>query len=447
MKLVIKGGTIVTGDGSTVIYDGVVVIEGGIITELADTKAVVPEGTQTIDATGQVIMPGIINNHAHAVIDGAPLFASGTPPLTSEQTFSHLDRHLLQGTTTILNVDGFATIEQVENTNCRHPINLKTGTIHTPKNIKAAYMADGKGMKPENEKITAEEMVRKGAVALAEVGAGATLGGGVQDYLFIPRAIREVTGIELSAPQANALKLAVVGKYIMPPVFDKARTANLMNEFKLTDKITIETLKKLIEDTVLPSFEDAIAGLVEAGKYAQRLGIPVSIHHAAPTKEVTKKMAYLGPLLVAGHSNHGSFDTEESVRACRWLKAKDVIIDVSTLDTFGARQLVPNTDNLYSLIRENLVDTISTDYAGGNWDAISVCLDYLVKDSVCSLPSAVSMATGNVARLFPGLAPKRGVIAVGNVADIILVDDGNLGKVNMVIVEGKVVVEHGKTCY
>ena len=447
MKWAIRGGTIVTGDGNTVIENGTIVIDEERIIEVTDKNLELPADVKSIDAAGKVVMPGIINNHVHCVIDGAPIFASAAPSLPTETIFSNLDRHLLEGTTTLLNVDGFATMEEVESTNDRHPINIKTGTIHTPRNIKAAYMGDGKGMKPENEKPSVEEMLRRGAVAIAEVGAGATLGGGVQEYMYIPRAVKQVTGVEITKPQARALKSAVLGKYIDPPVYDETKLTVLMDEFGLTDKITAAGLKKVVEYTVLPPFEDAIAGLIEAGEYAARLDTIVSIHHAAPTKEVTKKLAYLGKLLVAGHSNHHSFDTDEAIEACQWLKERDVIIDVSTLDTFGARQMATSTDTLYGLVRAGLVDTISTDYGGGKYDPIVVCLDYLVTDGVCSLPQAVAMATSNVARLFPGLAADRGVLAPGKVADIILVDANSLGQVNTVIISGRTVAKGGKVCY
>ena len=101
-----------------------------------------------------------------------------------------------------------------------------------------------------------------------------------------------------------------------------------MNELGLTGKITVSNLKQLIEDTVLPPFEDAVDGLVEACEYAARLGVPTIVHHAAPTKDIVKELAYIGNLLVAAHSNHNSFDTEEAIEACKWLKERNVIIDI-----------------------------------------------------------------------------------------------------------------------
>ena len=61
--LAIRGGTILTGAGET-IEDGIVLIRDGKIAALGTTVAV-PEDAQVIDATGQYVMPGIIDAHSH----------------------------------------------------------------------------------------------------------------------------------------------------------------------------------------------------------------------------------------------------------------------------------------------------------------------------------------------------------------------------------------------
>ena len=54
-------------------------------------------------------------------------------------------------------------------------------------------------------------MVEAGAVALGEAGGGQTLGGGAQDYRFIPEAILSATGVLIRPAEARTLKEAVVG--------------------------------------------------------------------------------------------------------------------------------------------------------------------------------------------------------------------------------------------
>jgi len=67
--LVITGGTVVTMDASgTVIPDGAVAIEGSTIVAVgtADEIAARYRASQTVDARGQIILPGLINTHTHA---------------------------------------------------------------------------------------------------------------------------------------------------------------------------------------------------------------------------------------------------------------------------------------------------------------------------------------------------------------------------------------------
>jgi 5-methylthioadenosine/S-adenosylhomocysteine deaminase len=69
VDLLITGGTIVTMDGDRrVIPDGAVAIDGTDIVAV-DTAAALERqfrGRDTIDASGQVVMPGLINTHTHA---------------------------------------------------------------------------------------------------------------------------------------------------------------------------------------------------------------------------------------------------------------------------------------------------------------------------------------------------------------------------------------------
>jgi 5-methylthioadenosine/S-adenosylhomocysteine deaminase len=69
VSLVITGGTIVTMDSSRrVIANGAVVVDGSDIVAVdgADTIARQFRGDQTIDAAGQVVLPGLVNTHTHA---------------------------------------------------------------------------------------------------------------------------------------------------------------------------------------------------------------------------------------------------------------------------------------------------------------------------------------------------------------------------------------------
>jgi 5-methylthioadenosine/S-adenosylhomocysteine deaminase len=69
VDLVVSGGTVVTVDaGHRVIPDGAVAIQGMDIVAVDTSDAIRRQfrGLDTIDATGQVVMPGLINTHTHA---------------------------------------------------------------------------------------------------------------------------------------------------------------------------------------------------------------------------------------------------------------------------------------------------------------------------------------------------------------------------------------------
>ncbi len=69
VDLVIAGGTVVTADAAhRVIPNGAVAIAGSDIVAVDTADAIRRQfrGTDTIDATGQVVMPGLVNTHTHA---------------------------------------------------------------------------------------------------------------------------------------------------------------------------------------------------------------------------------------------------------------------------------------------------------------------------------------------------------------------------------------------
>jgi 5-methylthioadenosine/S-adenosylhomocysteine deaminase len=69
VDLLIRGGTVVTMDvGERVLSGGSVAIRGDRIEAVLDSTAPLPTARETIDATGHLVIPGLINAHGHAAM-------------------------------------------------------------------------------------------------------------------------------------------------------------------------------------------------------------------------------------------------------------------------------------------------------------------------------------------------------------------------------------------
>ena len=448
LDLVIRNGSVITGDGTTFHPMADVLVKGDMIAGIAtaaDDQCAAFDVRGEVDARGCVVMPGVINAHAHGCIHG-PSMPSGSVPLRGDEIAYFRNRHLLAGTTTLLNICGLALTDEIDaDGTSRHPMEIRLATAHTQSNIQAALAVDGAGLTVRHLTTSIDQMLSKGAVALGEAGGGQTLGGGAQDYRYIPRAIKDATGIEVAPQCARRLKEAVLGRFLDPAdgVSDDV-LAEELSAYGLEGSIDAARLRDLVARTVMPSVSLALAGFDELAQASARVRYPAIFHNAAPTAkrliEITEQ--YPRARIVAGHSNHPSFRADEAVATARALAARGASIDVSTLDCIST-QWRNNADNLDALIDASCVDTISTDFAGGHWDGILEALHRIVRKKQMSAPAAIALATGNVARVFPELAGDRGIIAKGKRADLVIADSMNIGRVRDVIIAGRFAVKNG----
>jgi uncharacterized Ntn-hydrolase superfamily protein/imidazolonepropionase-like amidohydrolase len=79
----IVNGRLFDGTGAAAINDGVVLFEGDRITAVGPAAEIaVPAGARRVDAGGGLIMPGVIDNHMHALWPGSPLTTAGEDTMT-----------------------------------------------------------------------------------------------------------------------------------------------------------------------------------------------------------------------------------------------------------------------------------------------------------------------------------------------------------------------------
>jgi imidazolonepropionase-like amidohydrolase len=96
------------------------------------------------------------------------------------------------------------------------------------------------------------------------------------------------------------------------------------------------------------------------------------------------------------------------------------------------------------MLREGLVDAITTDYSGGYHEPILLVLQKAIEQGILTLPAAIQLATSNPAKIVPKLAPNKGIIETGRVADLCIVDKDDISKVKHIVIFGRIVVEDGR---
>lgn len=421
----------------SVVLDGVVDRTAAVLIEGDSIAGVISEGEAAsvvdavmVDASGCMVLPGLVNAHSHGGTTG-PLFSSAAAPVPAAQATANLDRHLRAGVTTLVNVCGFGTFEDMSD----HVIDLRLGTTHFPSALVAAEIVDGSGLRARHRAMSAREMVSDGALLLGEIGSGATLGGGVAAYRYVPETLEPVIGRRLDPQEATTLIDALVGvTRLQPP--DDAALAQAFEALGLpASGLTAarEAILRFASEPVhasLDSFDEAAA-------LSEQLGIPAVFHAAAPSVDRLLHLARTTKArIVAGHINHTSFTPQEAVRWARELRDAGAVLDVSSLDVVHARRLA-QPDVADALAREGLIDTLSTDYAGGAWEPMLDLVQRWRSLGWVDLLDGIAMCTSTPAKVF-GLAD-RGRIAEGLRADLVIVDESDLSRVRDVLVGGRVV--------
>jgi len=81
--IAITNGRLFDGTGAAALDGGTVVVDGRRITAVGpDADVVIPDTARVIDAGGGLIMPGIIDNHMHALWPNSPLTTEGEDTMT-----------------------------------------------------------------------------------------------------------------------------------------------------------------------------------------------------------------------------------------------------------------------------------------------------------------------------------------------------------------------------
>jgi imidazolonepropionase-like amidohydrolase len=429
MRIDIVNCGIVTGDGKSVLDNTSVIVKDCFIDELPGVRYVPYNAyaDRVINARGDLVIPGIINAHAHGVAFGT-FQPWALPGLSVERLLFNLNSHLLQGTTTILSTDALCLPWEIEAINKLHPVNVRMAAMHTPAHIRAAELTLGYEVEEKRKKFPLGEAIRLGAIALGEVGSPGTAYGTDEKGRRLNKFI--------SARNSLALDNAVLAG-------DELKIRKVLTDAGL-EEITTAEARKLVEDTSVTPVTACCDAIRDSVNHVKKFGLPVLAHTEPGMKDALLDVAKeIGPNLIAVHVNH-SFTPEEMVNVARELKSLGAIVEVISTDSFGARQVEPNPEGTFAILKEGLADMMTTDFCGGYHDPILLFLQQAINEEVITLPRAVQLATSGPARCIPLIAPNRGTIEPGRVADLCIVDREDISKVRYVIIGGRVVVEEGR---
>lgn len=423
-RIVISGGDVVTERG--VLEGGAIVIRDGLIEAIGAGTPIVEEA-EVIDATGCAVLPGLVNAHAHGCTTG-PLFSSAASPLSEETARVNIRRHGSAGVTTVVNVCGFGLPEEVPSPD----IDVLLATTHLPSAFRAADAVDGAGLTAAHRAMTAERMLDDGAVLLGEIGSGATLGGGVAAYRYIPEALATQAGVVLNPEQVTRLVDALVGHSRLEEPHTNALREALAEVG--ADEAAFDVALEAIQHYAAAPVRASLASFAEAVDVAERTGAPAMFHAAGPSASTLLDLGRRSSAtLIAGHLNHPSIGEGELLQLARDLREAGVTIDVSSLDMIQAQRLT-TPERADMLAEAGMVDTLSTDYAGGAWEPMLGVADRWYRRGFVDLPEVVLMTATRAADLL-GLRD-RGRLAIGMRADVVVVDAANLESVRAVYAAG-----------
>lgn len=434
MDLWVTNATLITGDGSTVIDRGLLGIQDGLIRIVAKQESGISLEGPVLDADGGYLLPGIFNAHTHGCCTG-PLFSSGAPGVALADAITNVQRHLAQGETALCDLSGLGISDDVYATRSATPVAIGLGTCHFPETFVAAGLVDGSGINLRHEQATARQMLELGeAIAIGEVGSGATLGGGVASYRYIPEAIHHTTGIQIGWTEAERIKTATLTEG------NTALTA-ICDELGLTGRIGIDSLRELVVRYVKKPISAALAGFEPAVALSAQTGVPAVFHTCRESVqlllELARKYRATPARLVAAHVNHTSMSASECVEWALLLRGEGVAIDLATVQAFSGMPDI--LENSRALLAAGLVDMVSTDYGGGRWDPILQMVAYAVDEGLLTLPQAVALATANPAGCFPRIGAERGQLTTGRRADFVITAPGRLAEVRQVYCAGTLV--------
>lgn len=402
MEILLKGGTVVSSQGC---YEADVLISGEKITEIGQN--IPAEGRKVVDVSGKLLFPGFIDTHTHFDLESATL--------TADDFATGSKAAIIGGTTTIVD---FGTQNKGET--------LAQALDNWHKK------ADGKTSCDYGFHMSISEWNESVSKEMDDMTAA-----GVTSYkLYMAYDNLRVTDAEMYQILKRVKELnAIVGVH--------CENGDLVNEM-VKDTVA----KGLLEPKYHPVSRPPIVEAEAVKRYlaiAQVVDVPVNIVHLSSEegyKEVLSAKARGQKLYVETCPQYLVMDDSSYETGVAGDQAPDE-------DAFAGAKFVMSpplrkkSDNecLWQAIADNNITTISTDHCSFNYkgdkemgrEAFNkipngipgvehrpvIIYSYGVKGGRITIEQMCKTLAENPAKLF-GMYPRKGVIAVGSDADIVV---------------------------
>lgn len=403
MDLVIRNGKFVFN--GEIVSGGLAVEDGKIALIAKDTK--LPKGDKEIDAKGNLILPGAIDGHVHVLI----------PPYLKEDFVTGTKAAAVGGVTTIVEMPSLFEYITTKYDNLKWKIELaeKDSIVDV-----ALY---GGEIQTEEDLEDIQKLIDGGVV-----GFKITMGGDTaykHEGIFYEALRRIAKGNSLATVHAENHQLL---EYFYKEVEEK---------LKRGEKVTYSDSR--------PNVVEAEA-ISRAILYSRYIGNRLHIAHMSTKEgvELVKQAQYRGlPVTAEATVHHLLFSIDD------YEKYKHYII------TNPPPRSKEDQESLWEGIRQGVISIIVTDHCAfsleekdegkdnflktpagvhGLETEVRLILSEGVNKGRITLQKFIEVMSENPAKLF-GLYPRKGVIAVGSDADVIIVDLKKEEKITMDIIQ------------
>ena len=404
MTLLIKNGQIVTADRQ---YTADILIEGETISMIGE-NLIAPEGTETIDATGQYVFPGFIDPHVHVHLPFMGTFAKDTHATASQAA-------LIGGTTTFIEMlapagsdelrDGWNTWSQMAGGHSACDYTFHIGVTRWD----------------EDTERTLRELVAGGMtsfkVFLAYKGAF-----GIEDAaLYRTLTLAKELGVVVTAHCENAELVA----QLQAKLLSEGKTGPEWHEPSRPEQVEADGTAHFATFLEMTGAEGYVVHLsnarsLKAALDARGRGVNLHIESVIPHFLLDKTFAERPGVEGAKHVMSPPL-RDKANQAALWQALRDGEIDTVATDhcPFDVAQKHMGDGN-FTLI-PNGIPAIE--------DRVNLLYTYGVSRGSLSLGRFVDAASTRAAQIF-GLYPKKGAIEVGSDADLVVYDPAYRGTIS-----------------